>query len=256
MNRARRTVGQLAVIAVVAVGFSVGSCGGGMQGMPGTDKVSTDIPDKYEAYFEKCDKYEEDIEEARITMEETPGMLAEQLGLEPDATLEEIADAIAARVQDVVVKAGGHVEVTIEGGLDASAAASAGTGGASAGAAASAEVNVQIEVVGDVEVSEDLAQLIEAGEMAIRRLVEIAKKLKAIAEKTPELIEEGKELASQVSDDIKNPATAAQVTARLTEYTDMFGEVKGLLDATVEMKVELKVSFEASASAEAEASSG
>jgi len=253
MNRGRIIIGHLGMAAIFAASVTASSCGGGIKGLPGGDKLNTDIPDKYEAYFEKCEKYEADIEETKKYIEETPMLLAEKLDLKEDATLDEVTDAITSRIQDQVIKAGAHVEVTIEGGIEASASAMAGTGGASAEAGVSAEVRVEIKVVGDVEVSEGLAELIATGEMAIKRLVESARKIKAIAETTPELIEEGKALAQDVPDDIKNPATAAQVTAKLTGFTDMFGEVKALLETSVEVQVELKVSFEASASAEASA---
>ncbi len=249
MNRGTRTFGHLAMVAIMLASITVSSCGGGLKGLPGGDLVKTDIPDKYEAYFDKCDQYEKDVQEAKTYVEETPMLLADKLELKEDATLEEVTNAITKRIQDQVIKVGAHVEVTIEGGVSASASAMAGTGGASAEAEASAEIKVEIKIVGDIEVSEGLAELIAAGEMAIRRLVESSRKIKALAEQAPDLIAEGKELAQGVPDDIKNPATAAQVTAKLTGLGDMFAEVSGLLDTTVEVQVELKVSFEASATA-------
>ncbi|MBW2260636.1 MAG: hypothetical protein JRG91_01580 [Deltaproteobacteria bacterium] len=173
------------------------SCGGGLKGLPGAGALKTDIPDKYADYIEECEQYEKDVNEAKKYIEETPGALAEALDLKEDATLEEVTEAITSRIQDEVIKAGAHVEITIEGGLDASAAAAAGTGGASAEAGVSAEVKVTIKVVGEIEVSEGLQELIDAGKLALERIIGSAKKLKALAEKAPELIERGTELAAR-----------------------------------------------------------
>lgn len=237
-------------LVIVMTGLLL-SCGGGLKGLPGGDALKTDIPDKYADYIEECEQYEKDINEAKKYIEETPGVLADALELKEDATLEEVTEAITSRIQDEVIKAGAHVEITIEGGLEAGAMAEAGTGGASAGAGVSAEVKVTIEVVGEVEVSEGLQELIDAGKLALERLIGSAKKLKALAEKTPELIERGTELAASAKADIKNPATAGQVAVKITGFTDMFGEVAGMFDVSFEMQVEVKASFTAEASAEA-----
>ncbi len=237
-------------LAIVMTGLLL-SCGGGLKGLPGGDALKTDIPDKYADYIEECEQYEKDVKEAKKYIEETPMALAEALDLKEDATLEEVTEAITSRIQDEVIKAGAHVEITIEGGLEASAAAAAGTGGASAEAGVSAEVKVTIKVVGEVEVSEGLQELIDAGKLALERIIGSAKKLKALAEKAPELIERGTELAASAKADIKNPATAGQVMAKITGFTDMFGEVAGLFDVSFEMQVEVKASFTAEASAEA-----
>lgn len=235
-------------VAVAFLSVTASSCGGGIKGLPGGDALKTDIPDKYADYIEECEQYEKDIQEAKKYIEETPKELALALGLKEDATLEEITGAIKATIQDVVIKAGAHVEITIEGGLEASAAGMAGTGGASGEASVSAEVKVEIKVVGEVEVSGDLQALIDAGKVALERIIGSAKKLKAISVKAPELIERGTELSASVSADITNPATAAQVTAKITGFSDMFGEVAGLFDVSFEMQVEVKASFTAEAS--------
>jgi hypothetical protein len=234
-------------VFVVAIAAMVLSCGGGLKGLPGGDALDQDLPEKYEAYFDKCEQFEKDIDEAKTAIDETPGELAATLGLEEGATLEEIGEAIKSRLQDEVIKAGAHVEVTIEGGVSASAMAEAGTGGASAGASLAAEVKVEIKVVGEIEISEGLQELIDAGQVALQRIATVTAKLKAIADQAPELIEEGAELAASAKDDV--PAAALpQVTKKIAGYKDMLGEVKGMFDVSFEMQVTIEASFSAEAS--------
>jgi len=248
--KTRRSELTIAALAIV-LSAAVGSCGANIKGLPGG--ISTDIPDKYEAYINKCEAYEKDVEEAKQYIEQTPKELAAVLDLKEDATLQEVTDAIRARIQKAVVKAGAHVEITIEGGIEAGAMAEAGTGGASAEAGVSAEVKVTITVVGKLEVSPELQELLDAGKLALERIIGSAKKLKALAEQAPDLIQEGADLTASVSADIQNPATAAQVTAKIAGFSDMFKEVSGLFDVSFEMQVEVKASFTLEASGEASA---
>jgi hypothetical protein len=250
------TMDKLSTRNVFALAMAVlilSACGGGLKGVPGGDSLKGKVPAKYEAYMDKCEAYQKDIDEAKKYLEDTPRVLAESLDLKEGATLEEVTEAIRSRIQDEVVKAGAHVEIEIEGGIEASAAGAVGTGGASAEAGVSAEVKVTITVVGEIEVSEGLQELIDAGKLALERLIGSAKKLKAIAEEAPDLIEEGVDLAASAKTDIQNPAVAAKVVAKITGYKDMFGEVAGLFDASFEMQIEVKASFTLEASAEAEA---
>lgn len=233
---------------VVALAILLLSCGGGLKGLPGGDALDQDLPEKYDAYFEKCEKFEQDINDAKKVIDETPAELAAALDLKEGATMEEIGEAIKARIQGEVIKAGAHVEVTIEGGVEASALGEIGTGGAGAEASVSAEVKVEIKVVGEVEVSEGLQELIDAGQLVLQRIATMTKKLKVIAEQAPELIEEGAELAASAKDDV--PATALpKVTAKINGFKDMFGEVTGLFEASFELQVTVKASFTAEASA-------
>ncbi|MBN2494333.1 MAG: hypothetical protein JXR96_07085 [Deltaproteobacteria bacterium] len=214
----------------------------------GAGALDTSVPAKYENFFNKCKQYETDIKETKQYIEETPKVLAGKVGLEPGASWEEVKTAVTSRLQDTVFKVGGKIEISVEGGLDASA----GAGGASA----SAQVVVTIRVTGMVEPPEGIQELLDAGKTTMERLIGSAKKLKSLAERAPKLVKEAKDLAASAKNDIKNPATAAEVAAKLSGIADMLGGVPDLADKTIKLNVEVSASFSGGASAEGSAEVG
>lgn len=249
--QSRRMGNLVAMAAVLALSASTGSCVASLGGKGAVEAFGKDVPEKYTAYIERCDQYTKDVEEAEKYIEETPGILADKLGLKHDATLDEVTEAIRSRIQDQVVKVGAHVEITIEGGVEAHASAEAGTDGASAEAGASAEVKVEIKIVGEIEVSPELAELIDAAKTAITRLVVSAKKLKALSVEAPDLVKDGAALVESAPNDIQNPVTSAKVVAKITGISDQLKKVAGLFDVSFEMHVEIKASFTLEASGSA-----
>ncbi len=214
----------------------------------GGGALDTSVPSKYTSFINECKQYKIDLEEGKKYIEETPKVLAEKVGLEVGASWQEVKDAIAMRLAEKYFKVGGKVEIDIQGGVGASA----GTGGASAGAA----VVVTIKLIGEVEVPPGIQQLFDAAKTTIERLVGSATKLKALAEKAPDLIKKAKSLAESAKNDIKNPAKAAEIAAELTGLADMFAKVPTCLEKNVSFTVEVSVTFSGEASTEAGAEGG
>jgi hypothetical protein len=231
------------------------SCGGA-KGGGATEPLRTGNS-KYDTFFEKADKLEKDIVSAKETIEKARADLAVAVGLKADAPLGEIRDAIKKAIETAVVKAGGHVEVTIEGGIFASAGASLGSEGASAGAEVSAEIKVTIAIVGDVQASAEVQKIIDAGKISLTAVADTATKLKAISGEAPDLITEAGELSTSCTADF-DPIMAAKVTARLTGLTNILKEASGLFDTSFSFTIEVKASYtmEGSAGAGAEGSAG
>jgi hypothetical protein len=239
-------------LGLALVFLFVFSCGGGMGGGGANEPVRTGKA-KYDNFFEKAEKYEAEIKEAKATIEQAQADLAVAVGLSADADLSAIKDAIRTAIETAVVKAGGHVEVTIEGGIFASGGAALDSSGASAGGAVSADITVTIEVVGDVEASVEVQKIIDAAKVSITASAEVATRLKPITLELPDLVAEAGELQASVASDF-DPIMAAKVTARLTGLTDILKQVTGLFDTSFNFSIEVKASFSMEASAEAEAS--
>jgi hypothetical protein len=244
-------VKHLLAVTLALVFLFVLSCGAGKG--PGASEPLRTGKAKYDTYFEKADKLEKDIKEAKETIQKAQADLAVAVGLSADAPLDQIRDAIKTAIETAVVKVGGHVEVTIEGGIFASGEASAGSEGASAGADVSAEIKVTIKIVGDVQASAEVQKIIDAAQISLTASADVATKLKGISVEVPDLITEAGDLTASVTSDF-DPIMAAKVTARLTGLTNILKETTGLFDTSFNFTVEVKASFSVEASAGAEGS--
>jgi len=253
--RNRKFWSQAGALSLALAFIFVFSCGPGLGGKGANEPVRTGMA-KYDDFFTKADQLETDIKAAKETVIKAQADLAVAVGLDAEASLEQIKTAIRTAIETAVVKAGGHVEVKIEGGIFASGEASASTSeGASAGGEAGASISVTIEVVGDVEVSVETQKIIDAAKVSIQACGEVATKLKPITLEIPDLLSMAGELSASVTSDFSSdPILGAKVTARLTGLTDIFKQVSGLFDTSFNFSFEVKASFSAEASASAEGS--
>ena len=242
---------KTSIIAALTIFFLMNLSCGGAKGRGANEPLRTGKA-KYDNYFEKADRVEKQIKEAKENLQKAQADLAVAVGLDAKATLPQIKDAIKTLIENSVVKAGGHVEVTIEGGIFGSGGASLGSEGLSAGAEGSAEIKVVIKVVGDVQVSAEVEKLTQAAQIALAASAKAATDLKGIGAEVPDLITEGADLSASVATDF-DPITAAKVTARLTGLTSIFKEASALFDASFNFTIEIKASFTMEASAEASA---
>lgn len=233
--------------------FLLIQCGGKVPGLSTNEPIKVGDP-KYDSFFEKADKFEANIKDAKETLKKAQAELAVACGLTQDASLNEIKAKIKQLITESVVKAGGHIEVKIEGGIFASAQAEGSTSeGVSAGGEISGNIEVTIEVVGEVEMNDQLTTLIEAAKTALKASAGVATKLKPLGEEGIQLGEEALKLSASVPSDIKDPILAAKVTNRLKELGGIFKEAAGLYDTSFNFTIELKASFTLEAGAEASA---
>lgn len=243
---------QLSGVSLAIVFLFVFSCGGGLGG-GGADEPMRTGKAKYDSYFEKAEKFEAQVKEAKASIEQAQADLAISVGLDAEASLDEIKTTIREAIESAVIKAGAHVEVKIEGGIFASGSASASTeSGTEAGGAVGGDITVTIEIVGDVEASADVQKIIDAAKVALQASAELATKLKPIALEAPDLVAEAAELQASVTADF-DPIMAVKVTARITGLADVLKQVTGVFDASFDFTLEVQASFSVEASAEAEA---
>ena len=253
---------KLTYVALTTALLFVLSCGsgtisiGGKLGVAGAGKSTSTGIAKYDDFLKQCEDLEADIKGLKEDFTKAKDDLVAFFKLAPDATAEDIRDAIRDYIKSIQVKGEISFEVKIEGGVFASADASVGSEGAEASAGVSAEISVSIEVVGGVEVTAETKEMIETVKVAILSVAKAAGKLGHLVEEVPALVDKAAELAASAKDDITDPLLVASVASRLTGMSDLFKEIKGMSEMSFSFSITVSAGFSAEASGEAGAEAG